>query len=90
MTTGQTVGTAVGAHLVGGLKASDAETAMRTAGGILGRHLHAVTDGETGERDQWIGWQLGKLAAIDGIDVVGTKDTTAPTTRSTRGFPPWP
>jgi methionine synthase II (cobalamin-independent) len=87
MTTGQTVGTAVGAHLVGGLKAPDAETAMRTAGGILGRHLHAVTDGETGERDQWIGWQLGKLAAIDGIDVVGTKDTTAPDNEEYSGFP---
>lgn len=87
MTTGQTVGTALGAHLVGGLKAPDAETAMRTTAGILGRHLHAVTDGETGERDQWIGWQLGKLTAIDGIDVVGTKDTTAPDNEEYSGFP---
>jgi hypothetical protein len=63
--------TAVGAHLVGGLKAPDAESAMRAAAGILGRHLRAVTDGETGERDQWIGWQLAKLTAVDGIEMAG-------------------
>jgi len=66
-------GTAVGAHLVGGLKAPDAETAMRTTGTILGRHLHAITDGETGERNQWIGWQLGKLTSVDGIELAGMK-----------------
>src|SRR5437764_206457 len=63
---------AVGAHLVGGLKASDAESAMRTAARILGRHLYAITDGETGERSQWIFWQLGKLTAVDGIEMAGT------------------
>ncbi len=72
MVTSQQVGTAVGAHLVGGLKAPDAETAMRTAAGILGRHLHAITDGETGERSQWIGWQIGKLTALDGVEMAGT------------------
>jgi hypothetical protein len=59
------------------LKAPDAEAAMRTAGRILGRHLRAVTDGETGERNQWIGWQLGKLTSIDGIEIVGTKASVA-------------
>jgi hypothetical protein len=81
------VDSAVGAHLVGGLKAPDAETAMSTAGAILGRHLYAVTDGETGERDQWIGWQLGKLTSIEGIDVVGTKDTSAKDNPEYSGFP---
>jgi methionine synthase II (cobalamin-independent) len=69
MATSPQVQTAVGAHLVGGLKAPDAETAMRTAVRILGRHLHAVTDGETGERSQWIFWQLNRLTAIDGIEM---------------------
>lgn len=73
MATAERVESAVGAHLVGGLKAPDAESAMRTAGEILGQHLHAVTDGETGERNQWIGWQLGKLMAIDGIEMAGSK-----------------
>ena len=65
------VQTAVGAHLVGGLAAADAETAMRTTARILGRHLHGLTDGETGVRSQWIWWQLDKLAAIDGIERAG-------------------
>jgi hypothetical protein len=81
------VQTAVGAHLVGGLKAPDAETAMSTAGAILGRHLYALTDGETGERNQWIGWQLGKLAGVEGIDVVGTKETYAKDNPEYSGFP---
>ena len=81
------VGTAVGAHLVGGLKAPDAETAMRTAGQILGCHLRAVTDGETGERNQWIGWQLGKLTSVDGIELVGTKDQAAPDNPEYSDFP---
>ncbi len=71
MATGQDGVTAVGAHLVGGLKAPDAESAMRTAGRILGRHLYAVTDGETGERNQWIFSQLGRLAALEGIEMAG-------------------
>ena len=71
MATRQQVQTAVGAHLVGGLKAPDAETAMRAAAGILGRHLRAVTDGETGDRSQWIFWQIGRLTAVDGIEMAG-------------------
>src|SRR2546421_5838220 len=71
------VGTAKGAHLVGGLKAPDAEAAMRTAGEILGRHLYAVTDGETGDRSQWIWWQIDKLTAVDGIELAGTKSQPA-------------
>jgi hypothetical protein len=35
--------TAVGAHLVGGLQAADAESAMRAASQILGRYLYAIT-----------------------------------------------
>ncbi len=62
----------VGAHLVGGLHAPDAEAAMTTAARILGRHLHAIPDGETGDRQQWIFWQIDKLTAIEGIEPVGT------------------
>src|SRR6478672_9142939 len=74
MATRQQVETAVGAHLVGGLKAPDAEAAMRTAAGILGRHLRSVTDGETGDRSQWIFWQIGRLTAIDGIEMAGLSE----------------
>lgn len=87
MATREQIRTAVGAHLVGGLDAADAETAMRLAGRILGRYLLAVTDGETGERNQWIGWQVGKLTAIEGIELVGTKDTKAQDNEEYSGFP---
>jgi hypothetical protein len=75
MANGQLAGAPVGAHLVGGLKAPDAEAAMRTTAGILGGHLRSLTDGETGERDQWIGWLLGRLTAVDGITIAGMRTT---------------
>ncbi len=80
-------GTAVGAHLVGGLRAPDAESAMRTAAAILGRHLYAITDGETGERSQWIWWQLGKLSAIEGVEMAGTKSMPDADNRDYGEFP---
>jgi hypothetical protein len=87
MATSQQVSTAVGAHLVGGLKAPDAETAMRTAARILGRHLYVITDGETGERSQWIWWQMGKLTALDGIEAAGTHGNPAEDNEDYREFP---
>jgi hypothetical protein len=87
MATSEQVETAVGAHLVGGLKAPDAETAMRTAAGALGRHLHAITDGETGERSQWIWWQMDKLGAIDGIEASGFGENPDAGSEEYRAFP---
>ena len=87
MATRQQVQTAVGAHLVGGLKAPDAETAMRTAAGVLGRHLRAVTDGETGDRSQWIFWQIGRLTAIDGIEMAGLSENPDTENEDYREFP---
>jgi hypothetical protein len=63
--------TPVGAHLVGGLYAPDVEQALRTTAGILGRHLYAITDGETGDRSKWARWQLGTLTVVDGIGLAG-------------------
>jgi methionine synthase II (cobalamin-independent) len=83
----QQVQTAMGAHLVGGLKAPDAETAMRTAAEILGTHLWAVTDGETGDRSQWIWWQIGKLTAQDGIEMAGTHGNEEAGNEDYREFP---
>jgi methionine synthase II (cobalamin-independent) len=56
-----------GAHLVGGLAAPTSTDAMTTTATILGRHLTRLTDGETGDRSQWIWWQIDKLVAIPGI-----------------------
>ncbi len=86
MTTQQT-NTAVGAHLVGGLHAPDAETAMMTAAGTLGHHLHALPDGETGDRSQWILWQIDKLTAIDGFEMVGFDGVTGASNQDYAEFP---
>lgn len=86
MSTQQTK-TAVGAHLVGGLRAPDAESAMRTTAGILGRHIRALTDGETGDRNQWIFWQLNKLTAVDGIDMAGMQTNAGADNEDYREFP---
>jgi hypothetical protein len=77
MNSTQQVGNAVGAHLVGGLQAPDAEAAMRIAARILGRHVVALPDGETGARSQWIFWQIDRLTAIDGIELAGTHQMPA-------------
>jgi len=59
-----------GAHLVGGLAAPTAVDAMTSTAKILGHHLSRLTDGETGDRSQWIWWQIDKLVAIPGITMV--------------------
>lgn len=60
-----------GAHLVGGIDAPDAESAMRVASVHLGRHLRRMTDGETGVRNQWIGFQIAALQQVPGISMGG-------------------
>ncbi|MBI3091238.1 MAG: hypothetical protein HYY96_11260 [Candidatus Tectomicrobia bacterium] len=47
----------IGAHLLGSVPLGDARTVMRTCGEVLGGHLHAIPDGETGARTNWIMWQ---------------------------------
>jgi methionine synthase II (cobalamin-independent) len=56
-----------GVHLVGGLAAPTATDAMTATSRVLGRHLTRLTDGETGDRSQWIWWQIDKLVALPGI-----------------------
>lgn len=60
--------------MVGGVQADNAEQAMRAVAGTLGRHVYAMTDGETGPRKQWIFSQLQPLLAVDGIQPAGTKN----------------
>ncbi|MGQ0543704.1 MAG: hypothetical protein ACT4P3_00010 [Betaproteobacteria bacterium] len=57
-----------GALLVGSVPLADAPAVFRLAGAKLGRHLRRVPDGETGERKNWIAWQLGVFAAVPGFD----------------------
>lgn len=44
--------------LVGSFAAATAEDTFRTVAGILGDRVKRIPDGETGERAQWIRWQV--------------------------------
>jgi len=49
------------AHLVGSLPGPDARTAMSTALGIVGPYLRSLPDGETGDRNNWVGAPIAGL-----------------------------
>jgi methionine synthase II (cobalamin-independent) len=44
--------------LTGSFAAPDAETVFRRVSGALGNRIRRIPDGETGERSQWIRWQV--------------------------------
>jgi hypothetical protein len=50
-----------GALLVGSVPLGSAEEVFREASSILGDRLRRIPDGETGARDNWIGWQFEVL-----------------------------
>ena len=47
-----------GALLVGSVPLENSDEVFRTAASILGDHLERIPDGETGDRLNWIGWQI--------------------------------
>jgi len=51
-----------GVLLVGSVPLGSAEQVFRTASSILGDRLRRIPDGETGERTNWIGWQINVFA----------------------------
>ena len=50
-------------HLVGSIALDSVEEVFRTTGGLLGRRLRRVPDGEPGGRRLWISWQYPFLRA---------------------------
>jgi len=50
-------------HLVGSIALDSVEEVFRTVGGVLGRRLRRVPDGEPGGRRLWISWQYPFLRA---------------------------
>jgi hypothetical protein len=50
-------------HLVGSIALDSVDEVFRTAGGLLGRRLRRVPDGEPGGRRLWISWQYPFLRA---------------------------
>lgn len=61
-------------HLVGSVPLNTAADVFRTSTRILGKRLKRVPDGETGERKNWIGWQLPKIAACAGLQLYDQPD----------------
>lgn len=59
-----------GVLLVGSVPLSNAEEVFRTASSILGGRLRRIPDGETGERTNWIGWQIRFLASNPSFEVI--------------------
>ncbi|MPV50329.1 hypothetical protein GCG21_10005 [Pseudactinotalea sp. HY160] len=60
-----------GAHLVGSLTCTDAESTFRVASQHLGGHLRRIPDGEVGPRFHWILFQGAAFAATAGLSRVG-------------------
>ena len=60
-----------GAHLVGSVNLDTAETVFRAAAWNCGSELHAVPDGETGERFHWILFQGARFDLTPGLSRLG-------------------
>ena len=59
----------VGAHLIGSVPLTDAETVFRTVADALGPLLRRMPDGETGERGRWIYFQRTMLENHPAMEV---------------------
>ena len=59
-----------GVHLVGSVPLLSAEEVFTTASNALGRRLRRIPDGETGERLNWIGWQIGVFQGNPQFEIV--------------------
>jgi hypothetical protein len=60
-----------GAHLVGSLPLTDATDVFETVGARLGDHVRRIPDGETGPRNQWIGWAAMKFFEVPQLEARG-------------------
>ncbi len=63
-----------GVHLVGSVPLGSAEEVFRAASATLGPRLARVTDGETGERADWIHWQAPVFAHHPAFESASPKD----------------
>lgn len=63
-------------HFNGGVNLVDAETVMREIASRVPSGIRRIPDGETGDRQQWIFYQLQKFWQTPGLEEVGTSDPT--------------
>ncbi|HEY5002241.1 MAG TPA: hypothetical protein VII61_03770, partial [Ktedonobacteraceae bacterium] len=59
-----------GVHLVGSVPLFSAEEVFRTVSSILGHRLRRIPDGETGERKDWINWQMKFMSNNPSLEAV--------------------
>ncbi len=64
-------------HFNGGVNLVDAESVMREIAARVPRGVTRIPDGETGDRQQWIFFQLQKFWQTPGLEQAGTKDIVA-------------
>jgi hypothetical protein len=63
-------------HFNGGVNLADAETVMREIAARVPAGVRRIPDGETGDRQQWIFFQLQKFWQTPGLEEAGTVDLT--------------
>ena len=62
-----------GVLLLGSVPLTDAETVIRKCSKDLGEYIPYIPDGETGERGNFIAWQIGKhMAAPEVLSPYGS------------------
>ena len=61
-------------HLVGSIPLASASDVFDLVGRTLSGCCHRIPDGETGERKNWIGWQLGVFAGQEALIQSDKKD----------------
>lgn len=63
-----------GVHLVGSVPLFSAEEVFHTVSSILGHRLRRIPDGETGERKDWINWQMKFMSNNPSLEAVYPND----------------
>lgn len=59
-----------GVHLVGSVPFDDSHQVFTRVASSLGAHIKRIPDGETGERSNWVDWQLPKLEKNPNLELI--------------------
>jgi hypothetical protein len=65
-------------HFNGGVNLADAESVMREIATRVPHGVRRIPDGETGDRQQWIFFQLSRFWQTPGLEQAGVEDAPAP------------
>src|ERR1700687_1923623 len=59
-----------GVQLIGSVPLADAEEVLRTTAEVLGDRVRRLPDGETGDRSNWVGFQIEYMARSIQLELV--------------------